>query len=173
MVRRLVIVTVIIIFNFQFSILNSAKAQVGDYRHVWAVGFHGGLALNNIGFTPSVTQKMHKGSSFGVMGRYTSEKFFSTICSIQMEVNLTELGWEEDIKTINGDEVINPGTGIAESYKRDVKYLQIPLLAHLAWGKERHGVNAFINAGPQLGFFLSEKVTKNYDTPYIPDVYPD
>ena len=167
-----------ILFSFYFLLLTFAAslrafAQVGEYRNVWAVGISGGCALNKVGFTPDVPQSMHTGSTFGIVGRYTSEKYFSTICSVQLEVNMAELGWKEKIQTISGEEVTNPTTGIAESYQRDVKYIQIPLLAHLAWGKERRGVNAFINAGPQIGFMLSESTTKNYDTPYIPANYPD
>ena len=149
------------------------SAQVGDYRHVWAFGFSGGYALNKVDFMPKVSQDYHVGSTFGITGRYTSEKYFSTICSLQMEVNIAQLGWKESIKTLSGNDVINPTTGVAEEYKRDITYIQIPFFAHLAWGKERHGVNGFINAGPQLGFYTKDKITKNYDTPYTPDFYPD
>ncbi len=41
--------------------------------------------------------------------------------------------------------------------------MQIPLLAHLAWGRETKGVNFFVNAGPQLGIYLSEKTTSNFN----------
>ena len=150
-----------------------SSAQVGDYRHVWALGVSGGIAMNSVGFMPEVSQKTHMGAAIGITGRYTSEKYFSTICSIQMECNIAKLGWKQNIKTISGTQVINPNTGVAEEYTRDITYLQIPIMAHLAWGKERHGINAFINAGPQLGFMMSEKTTKNYDLPYIPDFYPD
>ena len=173
MVRRLIIVIEIIIATFHFSFINSTKAQVGEYRNVWAVGLGGGCALNKVSFTPNVPQMMHTGATYGVIGRYTSEKYFSTICSLQLEVNMTQLGWKEKIQTINGEDVINPNTGVSERYERNIRYLQIPLLAHLAWGKERHGVNAFINAGPQIGFYLDESINKNYDLPYIPDNFPD
>lgn len=161
------------LFVFLAFSVQSARGQVGDYRHVWAIGVSGGVALNSIGFTPEVSQNMHNGYSFGITARYTSEKYFSTICSIQTEVNISQLGWKEDIKTLSGGDVINPETGVAEQYKRDITYLQIPIMAHLAWGKEKNGINAFINAGPQLGFFLSEKTTKNYNKPYTKDNFPD
>lgn len=172
-IRRLVIATAIIIFNFQLSIVSSISAQVGEYRHVWSFGLSGGYALNKVSFQPDVSQKMHGGYTYGIVGRYTSEKYFSTICSLQMEVNITQLGWKEDIQTISGDRVINPDTGLAEEYKRDITYVQIPFLAHLAWGKERRGVNAFLNAGPQIGFYAKEKISKNYEKPYTPTNYPD
>lgn len=156
-----------------FFSVQSVKGQVGDYRHVWALGVSGGYAMNDIGFTPEVSQGKHGGYTFGITGRYTSEKYFSTICSIQMEFNIAQLGWKEDIKTISGDQVINPNTGVAEEYKRDITYIQIPLMAHLAWGKEKNGINFFVNAGPQLGLFLSETTTKNYDIPYTKKNFPD
>lgn len=148
-------------------------AQVGDYRHVWAVGASGGVAMNKVSFMPDVPQDLHMGYTYGIVGRYTSEKYFSTICSLQMEFNITQAGWKQSIQTLSGGQVINPGTGLAEEYKRDITYIQIPFLAHLAWGKERRGVNAFLNAGPQLGFYLNDKITKDYETPYIPDNYAD
>jgi hypothetical protein len=83
--------------------------------------------------------------------RYTVEKYFSTICSIQLELNYAQMGWKEDIKDINNNPVINATTGAAENYSRTINYIQVPFLAHLAWGKEKKGLNFFVNAGPQLG----------------------
>lgn len=142
-----------------------AKAQVGDYRNVFAVGVSGGYAMNTIGFQPSVQQKMHGGYTAGIVGRYTCEKYFSTICAIQAEINLTQLGWTENIQTVSGSPVINHETGLAETYQRDITYVQIPFFAHLAWGKEKNGLNFFVNLGPQIGFCIGDKTKKNYTTP--------
>ena len=142
-------------------------AQVGEYRNVFSLGVGGGYALNTVGFQPKVLQDMHGGLSLGVRGRYTCEKYFTMLCAVQVEANITQLGWRERIETISGSKVINPETGVAEEYRRDQTYLQIPFFAHLSWGRERKGVNAFINLGPQIGFALSEKTVKNYSTPYI------
>lgn len=147
--------------------LTQAKAQVGEYRNVFSVGISGGYAMNSVGFQPAVSQKMHGGYTAGLVGRYTSEKYFSTICAIQVEANLTQLGWTEKIETLSGAPVINSETGEAEAYKRDMTYVQIPFLAHLAWGRERNGLNFFVNLGPQIGFCLSEKTTMNYTTPHL------
>lgn len=40
-------------------------------------------------------------------------------------------------------------------------YLQIPLFARLGWGRERKGLQGFLQVGPQLGIFLSESTTTN------------
>lgn len=128
--------------------------------------------MNNVGFIPTVTQKFHTGTTGGVAFRYTAEKYFTTLCAVQMEINYAELGWNEDIKTYYGKEVINPETKEAENYQRDITYVQVPFFAHLSWGKEKKGVCAFINLGPQLGIFLNEKTRKNYDTPFTNENYP-
>ena len=144
-----------------------AEAQVGEYRNVFSLGIGGGYALNTVTFQPTVTQTMHGGITGGIALRYTCEKYFSTICAVQMEVNYAQLGWKQDIKTIEGKDVVNPATGVKEEYSRDQNYVQIPLLAHLAWGKEQNGVCGFLNLGPQFGFSLSESTHKTYDTPYF------
>lgn len=149
------------------------SAQVGEYRNRFSIGIGGGYTLNTIGFLPSVTQSMHGGYTCGLSARYTCEKYFSMLCAIQMEVNMTQLGWKERIETIDGYSVINPETNVAEEYKRDQTYIQIPILAHLSWGKEIGGVNAFINLGPQIGIYTSEKTTKNYNTPFTQSNFPD
>ncbi len=154
-------------FILLFALTSIAMtAQVGDYRNVFSIGVNGGYALNSITFQPKVVQKMHGGMTGGITFRYTSEKYFSTLCAIQMEANIAQLGWKEDILTRDGEHVINPQTGIAEEYTRNQTYIQIPIFAHLSWGKERKGINAFVNLGPQIGFNLSENTKCNYDSPY-------
>ena len=36
-------------------------------------------------------------------------------------------------------------------------------MTHLAWGKEDKGLNFFVNAGPQFGFYLGESTSTNFD----------
>lgn len=148
-------------------------AQVGEYRNRFSVGVSGGYALNSVTFQPTVIQNMHGGLTMGVTGRYTSEKYFSTLCAIQLELNVTQLGWKQDIRTIDETPVINPATGMAESYQRDITYIQVPFFAHLSWGRETRGVCAFVNLGPQLGFMIGEKTKKNYDSPYTKENFPE
>ena len=140
-----------------------ALAQVGEHRNQFAVGFHGGYSLNQVDFIPKVNQTNHKGFTGGLMARYTCEKYFKTICSIQLEFNYSQLGWEEDI-TVDKDKRVpckdNPEE--YERFKQDINYLQIPILAHLAWGKEKQGVNFFFNAGPVLGFYTGNHIDKNF-----------
>lgn len=145
----------------------TVKAQVGDYRNVFSVGLNGGYVLSNVGFNPSVTQGYHGGLTGGFSWRYTCEKYFNTICSIYGEVNYAQLGWKQDILTANDEPVMN--NGVAEEYSRTISYVQIPILAHLAWGREHSGMNFFFEAGPQFGIYLSESTKQNYDSPNLTD----
>lgn len=138
------------------------KAQVGEYRNVFSVGVSGGYVMSQVGFNPTVTQSWHGGAVGGFAFRYTSEKYFSTICSIVAEVNYAQLGWKEDILTADDEPVMN--NGVAEEYSRTINYIQVPILAHLAWGREQRGLNFFVEAGPQFGIYLSESTSKNYET---------
>lgn len=140
-----------------------AHAQIGEHRNTLSLGVNGGYNLTNVRFTPKVVQSMKGGLNLGFTARYTVEKYFSTICSIQAEVNYSQLGWKEDIKDIDGNPVINAATGLAENYERAINYVQIPFMAHLAWGKENKGLNFFVNAGPQLGIYLSESTKSSFD----------
>ena len=153
-------VTVALILAFVFS---NASAQIGKHRNDLSIGVNGGYIMSNIGFTPKVNQNMYGGMTAGVSFRYVCEKYFSTVCSVQAEVNYAKLGWEEKILNQSDEPVINPQTGAAEEYSRTLNYIQIPIFAHLAWGKEQKGLQFFFQAGPQVGFYLSESTKANYD----------
>ena len=153
-----------LLFLFLFLALpGSLFAQIGEHRNTLSVGPTAGWNITNIKFTPKVEQKGLGGFSGGVALRYTVEKYFSTICSIQLELNYAQMGWKEDIKDINNSPVINATTGAAENYSRTINYIQVPFLAHLAWGREKKGLNFFVNAGPQLGAYISESTKSNFD----------
>ncbi len=141
----------------------SVLAQIGQHRNTFSLGFNGGYNLTSVRFTPKVVQSMKGGVTGGVSMRYTVEKYFSTIASIAAEINYGQMGWKENIRDINDQPVINAMTGQAERYERTINYVQIPIMAHLAWGRENRGVNFFVNAGPQFGVFLSESTKMNFD----------
>ena len=141
-----------------------AKAQVGEYRTDLAIGGSGGYVMSNVGFVPDVPQKMLGGVTAGFSVRYTCEKYFSSICSIVGEVNITQAGWKEDILDADSNPVyyaddVNKTSPL--SYERRITYLQIPFMARLGWGRERKGFQAFFQAGPQIGVYLGESSTTN------------
>lgn len=126
------------------------QAQIGEPRNSIAVGVSGGVVLNTIGFDPTIKQSMHVGSTFGVVARFTSEKYFNTFCALQLEVNYSNLGWRENIL----DAQSNP---LPDTYRRDLHYIQFPVLARLGWGREYKGFMGYFLAGPQLGYCFGEK----------------
>lgn len=141
----------------------NAVAQVGQHRNDFSIGFNGGYVLSSVSFSPSVPQKMHGGVTGGLSLRYVCEKYFNTVCSIYAEVNYASLGWRDKIQDVNNAPVINEITGEAEAYSRTINYIQVPIMAHLAWGKESRGVQFFINLGPQFGIYLNESTKMNFD----------
>ena len=136
--------------------LLATRAQVGEYRNDLAVGVSAGYMLSSVGFVPEVPQKQLGGMTGGVTFRYTCEKYFKSVCAIVAEVNLVQTGWKENIMDmdnqpvyyVNDTEKANP-----LSYERHMKYVQVPIMARLGWGRERKGLQGFI--------FLDESTTSN------------
>ena len=147
----------------------TASAQVGEYRNELAVGINGGVSMSRVDFMPEVPQDFLMGPTLGITLRYTGEKYFSSICAIVAEVNYAQMGWKQRIWDISDQPVVNPTTNEAEAYSRKINYLQVPFFARLGWGRERQGVQAYFQVGPQLGFVMSENTEVNYDlaSPYI------
>ena len=140
----------------------SALAQIGEHRNDFSIGVNGGYAMSNIAFVPKVSQGLHGGLTGGLSMRYVSEKYFSTIGSVQAEVNFTQMGWKESILKRDDSPVINSVTGLPEEYSRTINYVQVPIFAHLAWGREQRGAQFFFQAGPQFGYYLSESTDMNF-----------
>ena len=133
-----------------------AKAQIGEPRNIFSIGFNGGANLSSVSFSPSVRQNSLMGLTGGLTARYISEKYFSMICGAQIELNFSQRGWDQRFETTddNGNTVKDP----TKSYTRNISYVDIPFLAHLAFGKES-GFQFFINIGPQISFLIGESET--------------
>lgn len=146
----------------------TAQAQIGEHRNDFAIGVNGGYVMSSIRFQPEVPQRQHGGLTGGFSLRYVCEKYFKSICSIYAEVNYAKVGWTEDILDKDNNTVIISSTGEAMAYQRDITYVQVPIFAHLAWGREVKGLNVFVNAGPQFGFYLGESTKTNFDANNMP-----
>ena len=135
------------------SVTSTLTAQVGEQRHNLALGVNGGINLSSVSFVPSVKQASLKGMDGGFTARYISEKLFKMVCGAQIEVNFSQRGWDESY--IDYPEL---------SYTRTMNYVEVPFLAHLAFGRDR-GMQFFFHAGPQIGFLLSdsEKMEGDWD----------
>ncbi|MBP1615757.1 MAG: putative conserved exported protein [Bacteroidetes bacterium] len=123
-------------------------AQIGEMRTNFAIGINGGTNFSSVSFSPSIKQTSLSAFTGGLTARYITEKYFAMICGIQLELNYSQRGWNE---------VIEENT---DTYSRNMNYLEIPFLAHLAFGKD-HGAQFFLNLGPQIAFLLNEKENKS------------
>lgn len=138
-----------------------AHAQLQDQRRNFSIGGSAGVNMSSVSFEPNIKQGSLIGPTFGFTARYISEKYFSMICGIQAELNFSQRGWKEVIEDESGD-----------TYHRSMNYLEIPLLAHLAFGKDKgHGARFVLNLGPQIGFMLNEK--EHMSDPWDPSHRPN
>ena len=135
-----------LLFILCIALSTACFAQVGELRNNLAIGINGGYNLSKVDFSPTIKQNLHPGMTGGLTLRYTSEKYFALICAAQLEVNFAQRGWTEFIED-----------GSNNTYSRTTNYVEIPFFAHLGWGQDERGLQFFVNAGPQLGFFLSDK----------------
>lgn len=118
-----------------------------------SLGLKGGVDFSRVFFNPSVKQGMLLGGMAGVTVRYVEEDHFGLIA----EVNWEQRGWEENFE------------GAPYHYSRTINYIQIPLLAHIYFGRRGR---FFFNAGPEIGFVLGSSVSTNFNplaTGSLPD----
>lgn len=127
---------------------NSTMAQLGELRNELAIGFNAGMNMSKVDFSPRIKQTNQQGATFGITARYMCEKYFKMMCGIQVELNYSQRGWNELIED-----------GSMNTYNRVMNYVEVPLLAHLAFGKDSRtrGMKFFLNLGPQFAYFISDK----------------
>ena len=144
----------------------AVSAQVGEYRTDLAVGGSAGYVMSSIGFLPDVPQSLYGGKTAGLTLRYTCERYFKSICALVAEVNYVQAGWKQDILDVNDEPIyFTDDTERSERlrYNRRINYLQVPFMARMGWGRERRGLQAFIQLGMQVGYCLSESTDSNLD----------
>lgn len=155
-------IRLIVWLAMSFFAIMPTMAQLGEVRNNLAIGINGGLNMSQVEFSPSIKQNTQNGMSLGVTARYMSEKYFNMLCGIQVELNYSQRGWNEKIED-----------GSENTYSRTMNYLEVPFLAHLAFGKDAidSGAQFFLNLGPQFAFFLNEKenMSDNWDPSYRPN----
>ena len=111
------------------------------------IGAHAGAMASSMYFSPSVEHINLLQSPISINGglvfRYAGHK----VCAIQTEVNYMQRGWRETITL--GQTTMD--------YTRQLDYIEIPLLMHLYFGKERF--RGFFNLGPQIGYCIRDVAT--------------
>lgn len=112
------------------------------------VGAHAGVMASTMLFKPSVANmdllQSPLSTNGGLVFRYAGHK----VCAIQAEVNYMSRGWHEMIRLDHG----------TMDYYRTLDYIEVPLLMHLYFGKERF--RGFINLGPQIGYCFRDVSTE-------------
>lgn len=124
-----------------------AVAQT-HYSSNISMGVKGGVDFSRVFFNPSVEQKLKIGAVAGLTFRYVEENHFGLIA----EVNFEQRGWSDNIEETD------------YKYSRTINYIQIPVLAHIYFGRRGR---FFFNAGPEVGFILSESTSTNFDVTSI------
>lgn len=144
--------SIILAFFICTSIFSISSQE--HYSANISIGIKAGGSLSQTMFSPGISQKMLPGIMGGAAVRYIEENHFGIIA----ELNYVQRGWKEDFKEA------------PYSFQRELSYLQIPLLAHIYFGGKR--VKFFFNAGPEVGFLLSNRSKSNFDVSKI-DELPD
>lgn len=125
------------------------------------VGAHAGVMASTMLFRPNVAKIDIMQSPLtmngGLVFRYAAHK----VCAIQVEANYMQRGWREQIAL---------GTDSSMDYTRQLDYIEIPLLMHLYFGKQRF--RGFINLGPQIGYCIRDIATQLPSTITSPQYQP-
>jgi len=135
---------ILLLLLLAFLIAAPLHAQVGEPRSDFAIGAHAGCNLSRMDFNPSIKQTYKTAPSFGFSARYISEKYFTAICGVLIELNYLPMGWKE---------VIDDGSN--NQFSATLHYVQLPILLQMGWGRERRGLKFLFEAGPQIGYLLS------------------
>ncbi|MDE6741325.1 MAG: PorT family protein, partial [Muribaculaceae bacterium] len=108
------------------------------------IGARGGVTLSTVMFNPSIMGKLGMGYTAGVTFRYSEENHFGLIA----EVNLVQRGWAEKFEDL------------PYNYQRILNYVEVPVMSHIYFG---HRGKFFINAGPEIAYYLGDKINSNFD----------
>lgn len=133
-----------------------------DFEQELDLGISGGADFSKISFLHNMKDRMSQigNQSFipnyrlGVVCRYISQNHFG----IQIETNYVNAGWEENFIDDSGvwnvyDLETNKVYDVyGLNISRELSYLEIPLLAHIYFGKRK--VRFFVNMGPVLNVLL-------------------
>lgn len=138
---------------------NTATSQVRSrFEEEISVGVQGGLSLSQVRFMHNdVTYANNmgdpayrKGADFGAVVRFIAQKHFG----LQLEANYQQGGWTEKW---NDPTIVNEQQMLDGTIERELDYLNVPLLAHIYFGKTHR---MFFNFGPKIGFLMGTGDTK-------------
>lgn len=145
-------------------VFTSMAQERRNFEQEVAVGVSGGVNMsqvrflhNNTSYTSMIGDQSllnHRGMTAGVNALYIAQNHFGVF----LECNVTKKGWCEQFRARNGqterlvgkEEVDFNGVDL----KRDLTYIDIPLLAHIYFGRK---ARAYVDFGPEFSFMINEK----------------
>ena len=134
----------VILFATLALLAPHAYCQSHYQAHVH-VGFHGGMTLSEMAWSPSVRQSFVTGFTGGVSARYAEERHVGILA----ELNVSQRGWKENFEEL------------PFSYARRLTYVELPIMTHIFFGSRT--VKGFFNLGPEIGLMLADDITANFD----------
>jgi len=144
----------ILLFILMTSVVKAQIIITTPYE--FSVGVSGGTTFSSVTFSPKVTQDMLMGTTFGITGRMTMGEYVG----LQVELNYVQQGWKENFESDDENITEEEREELSKyKYNRRLNYLQLPFYTHIQFGGKN--VKGFINAGPQIGYLLSESTTEN------------
>jgi len=121
-------------------LLNSTLAAQSQFKSEWNVGVGFGPTFSSMSFEqPKFSTKSYQQFHGGIAIRYISEKNLGVIG----ELNYSKQGWKGNYKD-------NPEYESSHS----LSYIELPILTHIYFGNK---ARFFINLGPKIQYFISEK----------------
>lgn len=153
--RILAVVSVFLVLGCSYA---TAQSRVSPRRLDF--GVIGGANISSYAFYPKLTQDQTYGYTAGVAVRYVEETFFG----LQAELLLTQRGFKD---ALNEDL-----QELGYSYQRKLTYLEVPIMAHIYFRMGRRN-QICLDAGPKLGFFMSDKIESNMPEGFDQGIYKD
>lgn len=132
-----------LLFSILLFIFYPLEGQT-HYSSNVAVGVKGGMDFSQVFFNPKVKQKFLPGATAGLMIRYIEENHFGLIG----ELNFAQRGWQENFE----EDPFN--------FSKTLDYIDLCFMAHIFFGNRGR---FFFNAGPQVGYYLGERVKSNFN----------
>lgn len=143
--KSVVTIARIIMLSVVLSATLYANSETHYVPHI-SVGGHAGMAMSQMSFSPSISQKWQDGMSVGVQARYAEEKIFGVIG----ELNITQRGWSETFDQLPDLQ-----------YSRRLTYVSVPIMTHIYFGPKRF--KGFVNMGPEFSFMIADNISSNFD----------
>lgn len=117
-----------------------------SFKQEFSAGPSFGVGVSSVSFVPKVQENRLMGIHTGLTLRWLTETFAGLV----LEINYSQEGWDEHFD--------DPSF----QYARRLNYVDVPFLAHFYYAAGKR-FRLFLNAGPRIGYLLSESSTGHVD----------